>query len=497
MEWFDRIGYEKNSLEEVDFAEFVGPCALKQIKYDFDGQREILPNLITLAGILDAILIEETDETFNASNLVFDAVDTFGLNHTTAYEATEWMYERYINSTTGLAKMNPGLDVHSSHHFNPPLDKSIDFGLSDYIVKERLFTFFLNDGCIPLTKEHGLVEKIVTNNPWTEPITVFGYDDTFALAGDLFEAETDCVKEHNLGQVASNGCTNLAYYSSLSEPITTPMLQNRPVHNEAYNKSKTYIGLVIGDGDNVNFIKGSRASWMNERISKCESGQTCFPLIWTLSPALRYLAPDWARWFFEQANRTGSDYFILPPSGHTYSYPGQMPEADQNEFVKMTEEDCVVYNTSVSVSWEFFGTWKHALDTYYPKYNERNIVRGFVPVNVPYMFPIVELLETKYSNFEILGDDVVMFKPNEWRGSRGGNPKIPFDHDRDLPAKDMADKINKYKPGTVEAIYITSDGGANLDLVYNMTGYLEEHVEIVSHETLTRMAASMVSSTHS
>lgn len=111
-------------------------------------------------------------------------------------------------------------------------------------------------------------------------------------------------------------------------------------------------------------------------------------------------------------------------------------------------------------------------------------------MNVPYMFPVLELLETKYSNYDIVNNDVVLFQPNEWRGGRGGNPKIPFDHDRNLPAKDLADKINKYKPGTVEAIYITSDGGANLDLVYNMTSYLDEHVQIVSHEVLVKMAES-------
>ena len=41
-----------------------------------------------------------------------------------------------------------------------------------------------------------------TTNSWPRPITVFGYDDTFAVAGDLFEAETTCVKEHNMGQVS-------------------------------------------------------------------------------------------------------------------------------------------------------------------------------------------------------------------------------------------------------------------------------------------------------
>ena len=53
------------------------------------------------------------------------------------------------------------------------------------------------------------MERIATENPWPRPLVVYGYDDTIAVAGDLFEAETDCVREHNMGQVASNGARNL------------------------------------------------------------------------------------------------------------------------------------------------------------------------------------------------------------------------------------------------------------------------------------------------
>lgn len=58
--------------------------------------------------------------------------------------------------------------------FNPPLTGTPNPGLTDYIVKEKLFNFFLNDGCIPGTKAHVLVERIVTENPWPRPIAVLG-----------------------------------------------------------------------------------------------------------------------------------------------------------------------------------------------------------------------------------------------------------------------------------------------------------------------------------
>eukprot|EP00660_Eupelagonema_oceanica_P019427 gene19427-biopygen13309 len=115
-----------------------------------------------------------------------------------------------------MAKMNPGLDVHGHHPFNPPLTGKPSPGLIDYIVKQRLFNFFLNDGCIPLTKDYALtrkqatirstpshdeaaielhrrpgghiddctsVRKIVTQNTWHRPIAVYGYDDTYRTTG--------------------------------------------------------------------------------------------------------------------------------------------------------------------------------------------------------------------------------------------------------------------------------------------------------------------------
>lgn len=157
----------------------------------------------------------------------------------------------------------------------------------------------------------------------------YGYDDAWALAGDLFEAETNCVREHNLGQSATGGVPNLSYFSS--KAITTPLLQNpTPLSSERFNASKTYMAFVIGDGDNVAFMRGSRAQWMEQRLSHCRNGSgSCFPLLWSASPQLLHLAPDWLRWFYNISYQTQHDYFVLPPSGDTYSYPSQMQPAQQ------------------------------------------------------------------------------------------------------------------------------------------------------------------------
>ena len=102
---------------------------------------------------------------------------------------------------------------------------------------------------MPGTAEHAFVTRMAASNPWPSPIAVYGYDDTFPVAGDLFEAETTCFPEHNAGQVATSGVNNLAFFSR-APAVTTPLAQN-PTPRIAFNASRTYMTFIVGDGDNV------------------------------------------------------------------------------------------------------------------------------------------------------------------------------------------------------------------------------------------------------
>ena len=467
-----------------------------------------IPPLITLAAVLDAVPLESDDPRIGDAKQVFDsriAWRGFG-----AYEATEYMLEHHINATTTMAKMNPGLGVHDKpiKPFHPPLDGKPAVGLMDYIVKARLFNFFLNEGCIPLTKDHALMERIVTENPWAKPIVVYGYDDSFAIAGDLFEAETTCTTQRNMGQVATDGCSNLAYWSRAPR-VTTPLVQPPSAH-VPWSAAMTYVALVVGDGDNLNYIKGGRRDWMLERVSRCANGTAprdlaCFPLTWTISPQALHLAPAWLEWYFAQAHRTQRDYFVLPPSGTTYAYPGLMRADAQAAFVAATERDCELLNASVTVDWEFMLTWPGAIDTFYPRYAANEIVRSIVCVNVPYLFPVLAFGPNEF--FKVIpakasaqgstggvapggvapggdagrGGSVVAFKPREWRGARSGGKD-----ERNATA--MAAELGDDPPGTVTAIYVTSDGGGNLGMLYDFVAALPPHVRVVDANALAGLA---------
>lgn len=469
-----------------------GPASGGTLRYSYAAQQELVPNVLTLAAVLAAVPLEDGSPYAPppGTPVAYDVLEQWA--GWRSINATRFMFIAYGNSTTGLAKMNPGWDVHGAQPLNPPLSQSPDVSLGDWIVSQRLFNFFLLNGCIPGTEEHALMEELAL--AWPSPVAVWGYDDTYAVAGYIFEAETTCVSSHNLGQIATVGVNNLAFYA-LAPPITAPLLQNTAPAVE-FNASRTYITFVVGDGDNIDFVKGSRFNWMQQRLSACAGAAqeaassdlaaarraraACPPLAWTISPHLATAAPDMLRWYYTSSYTTGVDYFTLPPSGHLYAYPALMQPADQAAFVAATEADATLLNASSTVEWEFVGTWASAIKDYLPRYAARGIVRGLFAVNVPYMLPVDEFAADEF--YKVLKSptspsSTVLFRPFEWRGTSGSAD--PALHPFLLSAAEMAAKINAFAP-TVTHIYLTSDGGAQLSDLSDLAALLDEHVEIVA-----------------
>ena len=73
---------------------------------------------------------------------------------------------------------------------------------------------------------------------------MYGYNDAYPVAGDIFEAETGCNSAHNMGQIASDNVNNLAFFSR-KQTITSPVLQN-PSGMDTYNSSRTYVMFFNG-----------------------------------------------------------------------------------------------------------------------------------------------------------------------------------------------------------------------------------------------------------
>ena len=265
--------------------------------------------IATLAGVLDAIPLEPTDPRAANLTLRFDAIAEFA--NATAHDATAAVFDRFANMTRAWQSSTPATTC------TPPAAAAAREDAEPRARRLRRLEApvraLAQQWLLAGTAEHKLFRRIVADAPWPKPIAVYGYDDTFPFGGDLFEAETTCVPEHSLGQVASL-VGGLSWWSNAEPPVTTPLPQPPPPPPVVFNASKTYVALIVGDGDNIGFVKSTRRDWMEQRVARCEA-KACYPLLWSLSPRGvpgAHMVPLVLR----AGGAHSRDWFVLPPSGH-------------------------------------------------------------------------------------------------------------------------------------------------------------------------------------
>ena len=157
---------------KTDVTTFIDSCLSivgSYILYDYATQQSLIPSLITLAAVLDATLVESSYAVPTDTVLVYNAAEEW--TGYTPLQATQYVYDRYINSTTTLAWMNPGYD-NPVKPTDPPLTKAPHLGLTDFVVKERIFTIYLNDACRGHTEEGAFMLNLSTANPWPRYVCV-------------------------------------------------------------------------------------------------------------------------------------------------------------------------------------------------------------------------------------------------------------------------------------------------------------------------------------
>ena len=111
-------------------------------------------------------------------------------------------FEIYASHTTGMSKTDPGWDTSDVNQIaNAKITHGAAIFIFDFVVKQKLFNFFLLLGCVPLMAKHTFTK------PW--PRTIRGRSPspctvttTRALAGSMYENK--CTSTHNCGQVASD-----------------------------------------------------------------------------------------------------------------------------------------------------------------------------------------------------------------------------------------------------------------------------------------------------
>ncbi len=474
----------------VSASDFLSSCVEQFpacVRYDYTVQQTLLPNILTVAAALDAVPLDASLQV-PCGNVAFDAIEELKDKNTPAL-ATKYVFDNYATQTTGLAMLNPGYEVQTDDVTNPPMTGDMKPALVDFVFSQKLFVVFLVNGCTDGNPEKELLSSIVNAGHWPTPLGVYGYNNSWLVGGGyIHEAQTRCLDSRNMGAIPSE-TGNLSFFSTRTAAIEeSDVVTQNELEPLSYDPGTTYVAFVVGDGDNIQFIMSTRHDWIVQRVADCQvPNAACPSLTWTISPHLAQVAPDVLVWYYEQARKSGHDYFALPPSGHLYAYPSSLAEDSQDRFVAATEVDACVLGITGTVHWDWIGTWNDAEDHFLPKYARAGgPIRGVFPVNVPYPFPTFTWWpEDRF--FAVLGGadggKLALFRPRQWRG-------INNDADKHfLSPQKMVDEISNYPKGTVTWVYMTSDGGLTLENSFlAVAKLLPPHVKLVSTDTAAKLA---------
>jgi GxGYxYP putative glycoside hydrolase C-terminal domain len=457
MYWLNNLTIEKHNVSPNIF--------LKKFLYK---RRTILykngnylPSVMTLGSIHNLIPVDEILHIKYNTTLVVDSI-MWKSQKEGVSEALKW-----INYTTTLA-------IQSSTEINKG-------NLVDWIMSEKLFTFYVKDQCIPFTNENRLFKKVIAQSKWPTPISVYGYNFQNKIFGAYpWEAETSCIK--SLGQIASNSASNLSFFKNYKK-AKTKSLKQPDEDLIIYNKSKIYVTLIYGDLDNIDFVQTIGKKHLLERVQRCKLlEKNCFPLVWTLNPNLLYISPTIIEWYYHLAYQTRRDWFILPPSGSLYSYPTLMSDTDQINYIKRQNAQSLEMNTTGSIHWELMLTWDKTFKKFFPKYSlfNQSKVYSFFLNNVPWLIPIIEWPDNK-RNYHWVTNNVVVFKPAfNWDPNEksGGNP-----HDY----KYIANKINNLRKGSLNYVYVIQQ--TPIKDIFDMVDNVNDSVQFIGYQGLQNLAA--------
>lgn len=169
--WLTDLGLSPR--ETVDASAFLASCTRefpKCVRYAYARQQRLLPSILTAAAALGAVPIDE-DQDVARRDVVFDARKRFE-DDATPESATRYVFENYVEETTGLAMLNPGYEIDTLQITNPPLTRDMPGAMVDFVFSRRLFTTFLVNGCISGNAERVALSDVVNSGHWETPLGV-------------------------------------------------------------------------------------------------------------------------------------------------------------------------------------------------------------------------------------------------------------------------------------------------------------------------------------
>ena len=187
-------------------------------------------------------------------------------------------------------------------------------GLRDYLIENRVFTFWLSgpiDGAKPYADPNAevrLMEELLARMPANVPILSYPWAGKDVGIGE--GPGVTLFAEFGKYLVGTIDCANLSVHSG----IRTGRPVQRVVPAPRLQPGKVYLTFVLSDGDNLPVLTNSNFPqlWKDPLRGR-------FPIAWTVSPSATMLIPDVLQYYYTTA--TPNDSFLAAVSGVGYTYP--------------------------------------------------------------------------------------------------------------------------------------------------------------------------------
>lgn len=246
------------------------------IIYDYDLVEATIEAATTIAGQTDGLIVSpDVYESLAAYN--FPVIEDLRGKFKDNFECVDWLLENYWE--------NANHDVAFTwSHMTLDYPESWGAANKDYVVANRLFTYFLD---IRVHEECAYYETVVKRYPAGTPI--MGWTDE--LKADKLFADYGYV------MVPFISVENMTIQSSF------PAIQGKPIEPEVYDvePGQVNIAFMISDGDNLLHTM----IYMPYTISNSENFGAV-PITWIINPGISDLAPrvyDWYRSKFDVTNQ--------------------------------------------------------------------------------------------------------------------------------------------------------------------------------------------------
>ena len=227
--------------------------------------------------------------------------------------------------------------------------------LADTIVAYRLAAFWMDDMCANATQRREMLAFVNSSHfASAKGLTYLGWFNRTHNPNP--EVLAECEPRHRLLTLASDQSDNLSFLARLPAHIGAqpPPWGGGP--SRLYDPKRSYVALVFSDGDNIAEDVATLRPMLEQRVAAALAlggDARLTPVSWTVSNRWLRWGPSVLAWMFAAGRATGSDSFLMGPSGYAYTFPGNMSaETDKDWFAAATVGAAERLGMSGYVHWD-------------------------------------------------------------------------------------------------------------------------------------------------